>query len=159
MQFRCSSTSTASKSPVARAINESYSSASSQLRLFIHRYTNLLINVCNLWIKTACIPTCPALTCKPLLAQKSGFFLNLHNKFPGRRFKMKSLKDILAILVGLAAGIGAIFYFYKFVTDPNPAGGHTSGWIALGLAAVAFVCGLIYFLGHVNKEEEIHITQ
>ncbi len=50
-------------------------------------------------------------------------------------------------------------YFYKFVTDPNPAGGHTSGWIALGLAAVAFVCGLIYFLGHVNKEEEIHITQ
>ena len=34
-----------------------------------------------------------------------------------------------------------------------------SGWIALGLAAVAFVCGLIYFLGHVNKEEEIHITQ
>ena len=31
--------------------------------------------------------------------------------------------------------------------------------IALGLAAVAFICGLIYFLGHVNKEEEIHITQ
>ena len=59
----------------------------------------------------------------------------------------------------IAAAIGAIFYFYKFVTDPNPAGGHTSGWIALGLAAVAFVCGLIYFLGHVNKEEEIHITQ
>jgi hypothetical protein len=24
---------------------------------------------------------------------------------------------------------------------------------------VAFICGLIYFLGHVNKEEEIHITQ
>ena len=72
---------------------------------------------------------------------------------------MKSLKDILAIVVGIAAAIGAIFYFYKFVTVPNPAGGHTSGWIALGLAAVAFVCGLIYFLGHVNKEEEIHITQ
>mgnify|MGYP003693719301 CR=1 FL=1 len=33
------------------------------------------------------------------------------------------------------------------------------GWIALALAAVAFVCGLIYFLGHVNQEEEIHITQ
>jgi hypothetical protein len=73
--------------------------------------------------------------------------------------KMKSLKDILAILVGIASAIGAIVYFYWFVTDPNPAGGHTSGWIALGLAAVAFICGLIYFLGHVNKEEEIHITQ
>ena len=73
---------------------------------------------------------------------------------------MKSLKDILAILVGIAAAIGAIFYFYKFVTHPDVAGGgHTEGWIALGLAAVAFVCGLIYFLGHVNKEEEIHITQ
>jgi cell division protein FtsX len=72
---------------------------------------------------------------------------------------MKSLKDILAVLVGLVAAGGAIYYFYRFVTDPNPQGGHTNGWIALGLAAVAFVCGLIYFLGHVNKEEEIHITQ
>jgi 4-hydroxybenzoate polyprenyltransferase len=87
-----------------------------------------------------------------------GFFLNLHISFPGRRFKMKSLKDILAVLVGIASAIGAIYFFYKFVTEP-PAAGHTSGWIALGLAAVAFVCGLIYFLGHVNKEEEIHITQ
>ena len=72
---------------------------------------------------------------------------------------MKSLKDILAVVVGLLAVIGAIYYFYQFVTDPNPAGGHTSGWIALGLAAVAFVCGLIYVLGHVYIEEEIHITQ
>ena len=71
---------------------------------------------------------------------------------------MKSLKDILSILVGIAAAIGAIYYFYRFVTEPTTAS-NTSGWIALGLAAVAFVCGLIYFLGHVNKEEEIHITQ
>ena len=72
---------------------------------------------------------------------------------------MKSLKDILAVLVGLAAAAGAIFYFYKFVTHPEASGGKGFGWIALGLAVVAFVCGLIYFLGHVNKEEEIHITQ
>jgi heme/copper-type cytochrome/quinol oxidase subunit 4 len=73
---------------------------------------------------------------------------------------MKSLKDILAVVVGILTAIGAIYYFYKFVTHPDgTAGGHTEGWIALGLAAVAFVCGLIYFLGHVNKEEEIHITQ
>jgi heme/copper-type cytochrome/quinol oxidase subunit 4 len=71
---------------------------------------------------------------------------------------MKSLKDILAILVGLVTAIGAIYYFYNFVTEP-PTAGHRSGWIALGLAVIAFVCGLIYFLGHVNKEEEIHITQ
>jgi cell division protein FtsX len=72
---------------------------------------------------------------------------------------MKSLKDILAVVIGLLAAAGAIFYFYKFVTFTDPQGGHNFGWMALGLAAIAFVCGLIYFLGHVNKEEEIHITQ
>ena len=71
---------------------------------------------------------------------------------------MKSLKDILAVVVGILAALAAIYYFYRFVTEPVNAGS-SSGWIALGLAAVAFVCGLIYFLGHVNKEEEIHITQ
>jgi hypothetical protein len=69
------------------------------------------------------------------------------------------IKDVLAVIVGLAAAGGAIYFFYKFVTDPVLEGGHQSGWISLGLAVVAFVCGLIYFLGHVNKEEQIHITQ
>jgi len=72
---------------------------------------------------------------------------------------MKSLKDIVAVLGVVIAGAGAIFYFYRFVTSTAPDGGHFQGWIALGLAAIAFVCGLVYFLGHVNKEEEIHITQ
>lgn len=69
------------------------------------------------------------------------------------------MKDILVAIVGLAAAAGAIFYFYRFVTFEEAGGGHRFGWISLGLAAVAFVCGLLYFLGHVNKEEEIHITQ
>ena len=69
------------------------------------------------------------------------------------------IKELLAALVGLAAAVGAIYYFYRFVTFADAAGGHSFGWIALGLAAVAFICGLIYFLGHVNQEEEIHITQ
>ena len=69
------------------------------------------------------------------------------------------IKELVAALVGLAAAIGAIYYFYKFVTFSEEGGGHSLGWMALGLAAVAFVCGLIYFLGHVNQEEEIHITQ
>ena len=69
------------------------------------------------------------------------------------------IKDVLAVIVGLAAAIGAIYYFYKFVTFAEAEGGHSFGWISLVLAAIAFVCGLVYFLGHVNKEEEIHITQ
>lgn len=72
---------------------------------------------------------------------------------------MKSIKDILAVIVGLAATVGAIYYFYLFVTFKEAEGGHSLAWKALALAAIAFVCGLVYFLGHVNKEEEIHITQ
>ena len=70
-----------------------------------------------------------------------------------------NIKDILVALVGLASAAGAIFFFYKFVTFEEAGGGHHYGWYSLGLAALAFVCGLLYFLGHVNKEEEIHITQ
>lgn len=69
------------------------------------------------------------------------------------------IKDVLAVIVGLAAVVGAIYYFYRFVTFAEAEGGHSYGWASLALAVIAFVCGLIYFLGHVNKEEEIHITQ
>jgi heme/copper-type cytochrome/quinol oxidase subunit 4 len=69
---------------------------------------------------------------------------------------MGSLKDALAVIVGLAALIYAIYNFYYFVKLENAS--HYMWW-AIGCAVVSFVCGLIYFLGHVNKEEEIHITQ
>jgi hypothetical protein len=67
--------------------------------------------------------------------------------------------DFLLSIVGLAALGGAIFEFYKFVTDSNPGGGHMNGWIALFLAVIFCACALFLFLRHVNKEEEIHITQ
>ncbi len=70
-----------------------------------------------------------------------------------------NIKDILAVIVGLAAALGAIYCFYLFGTIDESAGGHGYLWKAIGLAVIAFVCGLVYFLGHVNKEEEIHITQ
>ena len=60
---------------------------------------------------------------------------------------------------GFSSSHRAIYYFYKFVTFTEEGAVISSGWIALGLAAVAFVCGLIYFLGHVNQEEEIHISR
>ena len=67
--------------------------------------------------------------------------------------------DFLLSIVGLASLGGAIFTFYRFVTDPNPGGGHGYGWGALGLAIIFCACALLLFLRHVNKEEEIHITQ
>jgi uncharacterized membrane protein len=67
--------------------------------------------------------------------------------------------DFLLSIVGVASLLGAIYEFYRFVTNPDPAGGHWYGWIALVLAVVFCACALLLFLRHVNKEEEIHITQ
>ncbi|MDX6445578.1 MAG: hypothetical protein QOH71_2652 [Blastocatellia bacterium] len=67
--------------------------------------------------------------------------------------------DFLLSIVGVASLGGAIYEFYKFVTNDSPSGGHTNGWIALGLAVIFCACALLLFLRHVNKEEEIHITQ
>lgn len=72
---------------------------------------------------------------------------------------MKSLKDILAVIVGLAALGFGIYKFYLFVTTPGSEAGSHNMWWAIASGAVFFVCALTYFLGHVNKEEEIHITQ
>jgi hypothetical protein len=72
---------------------------------------------------------------------------------------MGSLKDVLAVIVGLAALGFGIYKFYLFVTTPGSEAASHDMWIAIGCAVVFFVCGLVYFLGHVNKEEEIHITQ
>jgi membrane protein implicated in regulation of membrane protease activity len=64
--------------------------------------------------------------------------------------------DFLLSIVGLAALGGAIYEFVMFV-------GHGvwkwQGVIAIVLAVVFCACALLLFLRHVNKEEEIHITQ
>jgi hypothetical protein len=73
---------------------------------------------------------------------------------------MKSVKDVLAVLVGLAAAAGAIYYFYKFVTFVEVGGVNSYLWKAVGLAAIAFVCGLVFFLGHVqHSEDEVTVTK
>ena len=72
---------------------------------------------------------------------------------------MGSLKDALAVIIGLGALGYGIYKFYLFVTTPGSAEASHDMWWAIAGAVVFFICGLIYFLGHVNKEEEIHITQ
>ena len=71
---------------------------------------------------------------------------------------MNRLVDILCWVIGII-GLGiAVWQFIKFVqipgTQTNP---HL--WYAIGAAIIACVSILYYFLRHVNKEEEIHITQ
>ncbi|MBC7911555.1 MAG: hypothetical protein H7Y30_13695 [Pyrinomonadaceae bacterium] len=77
---------------------------------------------------------------------------------------MKML-DILMWVVGLAAAIFAIYSYYQFATFKGAGGnfdmqgGRNHLWMAIGATVVALACGIIYFVRHVNKEEEIHITQ
>ena len=71
---------------------------------------------------------------------------------------MNRTMDILYWVVGLLAAIGAVWYFVRFLQNTNPEGDRASLFIAIGAAVIACVCALLFFLRHVNKEEEIHIT-
>jgi hypothetical protein len=71
---------------------------------------------------------------------------------------MNRTLDIVYWVVGLIAGGGALYYFVKFLQSEGAEGNKSWLWYAIGLAVVACVCALLYFLRHVNKEEEIHIT-
>ena len=68
------------------------------------------------------------------------------------------MRDFLLGVVGLASVGGAIYVFFVRFSGPN---GHFlwDGVIAIVLALVFCACALLIFLRHVNKEEEIHITQ
>ena len=71
---------------------------------------------------------------------------------------MNRILDIVYWVVGLLASVGALYYFVKFLQSKGTEGNKSWLWYAIGLAVVACICALLYFLRHVNKEEEIHIT-
>ncbi|MFN2482703.1 MAG: hypothetical protein ABR554_14705 [Pyrinomonadaceae bacterium] len=71
---------------------------------------------------------------------------------------MSRTMDIVYWVVGLIASAGAIYYFVRFLNLP-PDSNDKSLWIAIGAAVVACICALLYFLRHMDPEEEIHITE
>ena len=72
---------------------------------------------------------------------------------------MRALLDVLYWIVGLIMLVLAIWQFYLFVTAPDISITNRHLLYAVGAAIVFAVCMLLFFLRHVNKEEEIHITQ
>lgn len=80
---------------------------------------------------------------------------------------MKAMTDVLSLLVAGIAGVTAVLYYYWFATARTRAGAiditgrESSSYLYIAIAATVVACIAIvfYFLRHVNKEEEIHITQ
>ena len=71
---------------------------------------------------------------------------------------MNRILDIVYFVVGLITTIGALYYFVKFIQSPGVEGNKNWLWTAIGMGVIACICALLYFVRHVNKEEEIHIT-
>jgi FtsH-binding integral membrane protein len=71
---------------------------------------------------------------------------------------MKSLVDVLLVIVAIAALAFAIYEFYGFVTGKD-AGFTRSLMMAIIGFVVMCVCALAVFMRHSGAEEEIHITQ
>jgi uncharacterized membrane protein YidH (DUF202 family) len=71
---------------------------------------------------------------------------------------MKSLVDVLLVIVGLVALAFAIYEFYFFVTGTNTGFTRNLMMAIIGFVVMC-VCVLAVFLRHSGAEEEIHITQ
>ncbi|MDT5296084.1 MAG: hypothetical protein QOJ76_2964 [Acidobacteriota bacterium] len=71
---------------------------------------------------------------------------------------MKSLVDVLLVIVAIAALAFAIYEFYGFVTGKD-TGFTRSLMMAIIGFVVMCVCALAVFMRHSGAEEEIHITQ
>ena len=65
--------------------------------------------------------------------------------------------DVIYLLVGAISLGVAIWQLYLFIQSPGTTT-NSHLWMAILAGVVALACGIGYFLRHVNKEEEIHIT-
>ena len=79
---------------------------------------------------------------------------------------MKSLTDILTLLVGLVAIAVAIWQFLLFITAKDPRTGlpdmsFGTGHLWIGIAAAIVACAsvVVLFVRHPRQEEEIHVTK
>jgi|GEM_PF-2934914 len=69
------------------------------------------------------------------------------------------MKDILLLAGCIIAAIISIWQFWAWINIKvgTPAGGKLI--ISIVCLVIAIVCGLLFLIPRVNKEEEIHITQ
>jgi len=66
--------------------------------------------------------------------------------------------DVIYVVVAVVAFGVAIWQLYLFIQSPGTTT-NSHLWISIVAAVVALACGIAVILRHVNKEEEIHITE
>jgi hypothetical protein len=76
--------------------------------------------------------------------------------------KSRYVLDVIYGVIGLISAAVAVWQLYLFASFRTLPGEVSTEsyhlWLAIGAALVACVCALLFFLRHVNKEEEFHIT-
>jgi CDP-diglyceride synthetase len=68
-------------------------------------------------------------------------------------------KDIGLLGLCVISAIVAIWQFWEWIGMKDAPFTHWKVIVAIACLVVAFVCGLLFLIPRVNKEEEIHITQ
>ena len=69
------------------------------------------------------------------------------------------MKDVVLLILCVGTAIGAIVEFWRWLQVPPNQSAPVTLIISIVCLVIAIVCGLLFLIPRVNKEEEIHITQ
>lgn len=69
------------------------------------------------------------------------------------------MKDMLYAVLGLLSAAVAAYFMYSYISQKASEATSTPFIIAIIFAIAAIALGTLFFLGKVNKQEEIHITE
>lgn len=69
------------------------------------------------------------------------------------------MKNLLYVVIGLAAIAVAIWQFTTFVGQPKTNASYMPIVVAVICGIIALVCGALFMSGRVNRTEDIHITE
>lgn len=69
------------------------------------------------------------------------------------------MKDLLYAGGGLLSAAIAAYFMWSYISQKASEATSTSFIIAIVFAILAIALGTLFFLGKVNKQEEIHITE
>lgn len=79
--------------------------------------------------------------------------------FPFIEAEVIFVKDLLYAGGGLLSAAIAAYFMYSYVSQPRGEQTSTPFIIAIVFGLLALALGIMFVLGKVNKQEEIHITE